>query len=100
MTTPPIQILELIDSFRQNYRAYKLPNYNETQTRHEFIDPFFEALGWDINNQKKAAPAYREVIHEDSIQVGAVLKAPDYSFRVGTTRKFFIEAKKPSVNIY
>ncbi len=26
-------------------------------------------------------------------------KAPDYCFRIGGTRKFFVEAKKPSVNI-
>lgn len=26
-------------------------------------------------------------------------KAPDYSFRIGGTRKFFVEAKKPAINL-
>ena len=31
--------------------------------------------------------------------VRGATKAPDYCFRVGGTRKFFLEAKKPSVHI-
>jgi len=29
------------------------------------------------------------------LKVGGATKAPDYSFRIGGTRKFFLEAKKP-----
>jgi len=39
------------------------------------------------------------VIHEDAIKVGSATKAPDYAFRIGGTRKFFVEAKRPSVGI-
>ncbi len=39
------------------------------------------------------------MIHEDAIKVGGATKAPDYCFRIGGTRKFFVEAKKPAVNI-
>ena len=42
---------------------------------------------------------YKDVIHEDSLEIEGEKKAPDYAFRVGGTRKFFVEAKKPSVNI-
>jgi type I restriction-modification system DNA methylase subunit len=59
----------------------------------------FKALGWDIDNEQGHAEAYKDVIHEDAIKVGGATKAPDYCFRVGGTRKFFLEAKKPSVNI-
>lgn len=38
-------------------------------------------------------------MHEDKVKVAGVTKAPDYSFRIGGTRKFFVEAKKPSVQI-
>jgi type I restriction-modification system DNA methylase subunit len=69
------------------------------QLRQEFLDPFFATLGWDMNNQQGYAEAYKDVIHEDSIKVGADTKAPDYCFRTGGTRKFFLEAKKPSVYI-
>lgn len=59
----------------------------------------FKALGWDIDNEQGHAEAYKDVVHEDAIKVGGATKAPDYCFRVGGTRKFFLEAKKPSVNI-
>ncbi len=98
MSTPD-RIKELIETFENNLESYKKGNYNETQVRREFIDPFFEELGWDVTNRQGYAEAYKDVIHEDAIKVGGVTKAPDYCFRVGGTRKFFLEAKKPSVNI-
>ena len=47
----PQLILDLIERFERNKEAYKSGAYNETQVRREFIDPFFEALGWDVNNR-------------------------------------------------
>ncbi|KPV52014.1 hypothetical protein SE17_17980, partial [Kouleothrix aurantiaca] len=75
------------------------PLYNETQTRQEFIDPLFGALGWDIGNRGGAAAAFREVVLEYSMKIGDKTKAPDYLFQLGGTPKFFVEAKKPSVNL-
>ena len=98
-TQAPQIILDLVERFERNYEAYKSGSYNETQVRREFIDPFFEALGWDINNLDGNAEAYKDVLHEDAVKVGGVTKAPDYSFRIGGTRKFFVEAKKPSVSV-
>jgi type I restriction-modification system DNA methylase subunit/predicted type IV restriction endonuclease len=98
MPVPEI-VIELMERFARNREAYKSPSYNETQTRREFIDPFFSALGWDVANVKGYAEPYKEVVHEDAVKVSGVTKAPDYSFRVGGVRKFFVEAKKPSVPI-
>lgn len=95
----PDAILDLIERFERNLEAYKSGSYNETQVRREFIDPFFEALGWDVNNREGNAEAYKDVIHEDAVKVGGITKAPDYSFRIGGSRKFFVEAKKPSICI-
>ncbi|MBU0568444.1 N-6 DNA methylase [bacterium] len=95
----PDKVLELVERFDRNLEAYKQGKYNETQVRREFIDPLFSELGWDITNKKGYAEAYKEVVHEDAIKVGMATKAPDYSFRIGGARKFFLEAKKPSVNI-
>ncbi|MSU77770.1 MAG: restriction endonuclease subunit M [Gemmataceae bacterium] len=97
--TAPREIIELIDRFARNSDSYRSGNYNETQVRREFIDPFFKCLGWDIDNTAGFAEAYKDVIHEDAIKVGGVTKAPDYCFRVGGTRKFFLEAKRPSINL-
>jgi adenine-specific DNA-methyltransferase len=95
-----IKIHELVTRFNEQLTAYKKSDYNETQTRRDFIDPFFKALGWDIDNKQGFAESYREVIHEDRVKVGKATKAPDYSFRLGGgQRLFFVEAKKPSVLI-
>ena len=51
-----------------------------------------------MDNEQGYAEAYKDVIHEDAIKVSTGTKAPDYCFRIGGTRKFFLEAKKPSVN--
>jgi type I restriction-modification system DNA methylase subunit len=95
----PENIRKLVERFEEHREAYRLSKYNEAQLRREFLDPFLEALGWDIFNKQGYAEAYKEVIHEDSLEVEGAMKAPDYAFRVGGQRKFFVEAKKPSVNI-
>ncbi len=95
----PKEIHELIERFDRNLDTYRSGRYNEAQVRQEFINPFFNALGWDVYNKQGYAEAYKDVIHEDAIKIGSAVKAPDYCFRIGGTRKFFLEAKKPSVNI-
>jgi len=95
MAKTPEVILQLVENFEQNLESFKGAGYNEAQVRQQFINPFFEALGWDMQNKAGIAPAYSDVIHEDAIKVGA----PDYCFRIGGARKFFLEAKKPAVDI-
>ncbi len=98
MTAPDI-IHQLVERFEQHYDTYRSGKYNETQLRREFLDPFFEALGWDVFNRQGYAEMYKDVIHEDSLEIEGGNKAPDYAFRIGGARKFFVEAKKPAVNI-
>jgi len=93
------EIKLLVERFERNLDAYRSGKYKEEQLRLEFINPFFQTLGWDVDNEQGYAEAYKEVIHEDSIRIGGATKAPDYCFRIGGTRKFFVEAKKPSVDI-
>ena len=95
----PKEIGDLVERFEQNIESYRSGHYNETQLRLEFVNPFFEALGWDIYNKQWWAEAYKDVIHEDAVRMGTSTKSPDYSFRVGGQRKFFLETKKPSVDI-
>jgi type I restriction-modification system DNA methylase subunit len=99
MNIVPESVLDLVKRFENNFEAYKAGGYNETQVRREFLDPFFKALGWDIDNQQGYAEYYKDVVHEDAIKIGEATKAPDYCFRIGGTRKFFLEAKRPAVNI-
>jgi type I restriction-modification system DNA methylase subunit len=97
--TVPKTILDLVERFERNREAYKSGNYNETQVRREFLDPFFKALGWDIDNEQGYAEDYKDVIHKDTIKTADGTKAPDYCFRIGGARKFFLEGKRPSVDI-
>ena len=98
MAAPKRQI-ELVDLFRTNHNHYSRADYKEAHVRQEFIDPMFELLGWDMSNRQGYAEQYKEVIHEDALRVGRATKAPDYCFRIGGVRKFFLEAKKPSVKL-
>lgn len=98
-TELPAEVLRLVEKFHLHRDAYRTGPYNETQVRREFIDPLFTALGWDVDNRRGYAEAYKDVIHEDAIKIGGETKAPDYCFRIGGTRKFFLEAKKPSINV-
>jgi len=95
MSSAPAEILELVGKFARGIDVYRRGRYNETMVRREYIDPMFTALGWDVANRAGYAEAYKDVVHEDAIKIGA----PDYCFRIGGARKFFLEAKKPSVDI-
>jgi len=55
----------------------------------DFIDPFFEALGWDLHNQRSE---HREVLVEYDVFPGSREKV-DYCFRVERRPMFFVEAK-------
>ena len=95
----PREITRLLERYDAQREAYESGQYKETEIRVEFIDPFFKALGWDVHNEQGYAEAYKDVIHEDSLKIGAATEAPDSCFRIGGARKFFVECKKPSVNI-
>jgi hypothetical protein len=82
----PSTIIELVERFERNLHLYKAGSYNETQVRREFIDPFFETLGWDVANKRGYAEAYKDVIHEFSLKTTDTKEAPDYCFRIGGTR--------------
>lgn len=101
MESPLSEIKRLVDTFSANEAEItnRASEYNETLLRRDFVDPFFKALGWDIDNTKALPQYLREVVHEANIQVEKTKKRPDYAFRLAGTRKFFVEAKKPSVQI-
>jgi hypothetical protein len=97
----PEAIQKLVEKYTFHRDAYLRgqEKYNETQLREDFTDPFFRALGWDVNNNKGFSEAYREVLHEEPIRIRGKTQFFDYTFRIGGTRKFIVETKKPSVRI-
>ena len=93
------KIIELIEKFDKFYNQLHSPDYNETELRVEYINPFFGELGWDVDNKQGYSQVYREVIHEAKMKRKDATGRPDYSFRIGGVPKFYVETKKPAVNI-
>lgn len=94
-------VKQLIDKYTTDRKHYLTSRYNETLLRSDFLDPFFELLGWDIKNSAGKTTNEREVILEEALKANASehSKKPDYTFRLFSERKFFLEAKKPCVAI-
>ena len=95
----PEGVHRLVERFDRERESYLSGRYNEAQVRVDFINPLFALLGWDVENRQGTPEAYREVVYEDRVKVGGGTKAPDYGFYAGGQRRFFLEAKKPSVDI-
>ena len=73
----PSQVVELVERFHRNRDLYKRPAYKEARVRVEFIDPFFEALGWDVRNVQGYSEQYKDVVQEESLRVEGEVRALD-----------------------
>jgi Eco57I restriction-modification methylase len=96
-----MDINALVKKYEDDINTYRSPTYNESQLRTDFLDPMFSLLGWDITNSNGNPTNEREVLVEEGLKEkkGANTKKPDYTFRLYSERKFFLEAKKPSTDI-
>ena len=96
-----MKITDLVKKYELNRDYYISSKYNEVQLRADFLNPLFELLGWDIENTAEKSNNEREVLLEEPLKKDAKsnTKKPDYTFRLFSERKFFLEAKKPSVKI-
>lgn len=94
-------INDLVNRFDAERAKFISNTYNETQLRTDFLDPLFKLLGWDIINEQGKPTNEREVLVEEGLraEINESTKKPDYTFRLFAERKFFVEAKKPSVKI-
>ena len=81
------QIEELVEKY-QSLTASDKDKYNEENTKKDFIQPLFEALGWDMANAE-------EVWAEHPAARGPV----DYAFRIGGVARFYLEAKPLKSNL-
>lgn len=105
---PPEDAREVVAGLVERYSRDRAQYASsEAQVRLDFIDPFFQALGWDLANSQGLSQLTREVRIEESVElsddedpasVGAAGN-PDYTFQPEGRRRFFVEAKKPAVRI-
>lgn len=46
------RVRTLVDIYQTNYTQYIRTTYNETKVRVDFVNPLFQALGWDVLNER------------------------------------------------
>jgi hypothetical protein len=94
----PQSIGQLVDQFASNLEAYKSAAFKETPTREQFINPLFEALGWNVRSLG-LSEVEKEVVLEHPLQVAGSTKSIDYAFRLNGINRFVVEAKPPHKNL-
>ena len=90
--------------FHKHRDGYMRSEYQEAEVRKDFIDKFFKALGWDVDHDRQPNPFEQEVkVEKTQMQQGArSQRFADYAFYLApefSVEKFFVEAKKPSVDL-
>lgn len=89
---------KLVSKYRKSIAYYHDSKnaYNEQNCRDEYISPFLECLGWDVQNTKGTLPQYQEVVSE---RYSNSAERPDYTLTLNGVSRLFVEAKKPGVDI-
>jgi hypothetical protein len=89
----------LVAAFGRRVAELKRPTYAEAQLRDDFLNPFFRALGWDMENRAGLIQQEREVELESRTRIGGRHRRADYLFRAGGRDRFVCEAKKPAEDL-
>lgn len=82
---------KLVEKYRSVAETHKIGDFNEAQTRNEFIEPLFQFLGWDMRNLETR----NEVTTEEQVSKGRV----DLAFRINNIPVMFLEAKAMKVDL-
>ncbi len=90
------ELNRLVEAFGKRLTELKSSDYNEAKLRDDFLNPFFRALGWDMENRAGLIQKEREVEIESPTQIGGGRKRADYLFRTQSHDRFVCEAKKPA----
>jgi hypothetical protein len=88
------ELNRLVESFGRRLNELQSADYNEAKLRDDFLNPFFRALGWDMENRAGLIQKEREVEIESATQIGGGRKRADYLFRTHPRDQFICEAKK------
>ncbi|MCX6745841.1 MAG: hypothetical protein NTX00_02355, partial [Candidatus Parcubacteria bacterium] len=78
------QLIKKFEALSDHERS----DYNEANTRKDFILPLFRILGWNVYSKD-------EVNEEEKASGGRV----DYSFSINGLKKFYVEAKAIKVDL-
>ncbi len=89
------ELSRLVTKFERQFSAITEQDYSEARLRQDYLDPFFRALGWDLENRADLVQAKREVEIESRTDIAGRAKRADYLFRTDGRDRFVCEAKKP-----
>lgn len=84
------RIAALVEIYKKEAASGGIRRYTEEDIKNSFIRPLFEALGWNIGDRN-------EVSSEEHIKSSG---RADYAFYLNGQPKFYVEAKKATVNIH
>lgn len=94
------ELKKLVERFNADFKNYKKDQtYNEAMTRQQYIDVLLKLLGWDITNPMGLSFNDREIVAEEYSSENKKDR-PDYTIRMNGVSRFYIEAKKVSVDIF
>ena len=87
-------VAELVSRYQRHREDYQRADYKEARLRSEFVDPFFEALGWDVHNKSGYSETYKDVMVEDSLRVGILLDSPPERTRLPPSTRLTTRPQK------
>ena len=90
---------KLAEKFDLNKSFYMSHKYHEQNVRDDFIDKFFEVLGWDVTNKNQVLLYAQDSVLESRLKIVQTTKYVDYAFRIDGRNVFFVEAKAASKDI-
>ena len=92
------KVKELVAVFKANEAHYLSAEYPEARARIDFVDKFWQVLGWDVNHDVQTNPYEQEVKVERGLEASGQRRT-DYAFCLAPNFRdvrFYVEAKKPS----
>ena len=89
------ELSRLVAKFERELHEVKAPAYSEAKLRDDYLNLFFHALGWDLQNRAGLIQQKREVEIESRTDIAGRTKRADYLFRTDEHDRFVCEAKKP-----
>ena len=77
------EVERLVELYTRNRAEYvkRSSRYSEGDTRADFVEPFFAALGLDVANVRGLSRRLREVVRETRAAGSEHTKRPDYEFK-------------------
>ena len=92
---------QLAADFKANEKFYLSPDYQEAEARHDFIDKFLLALGWDVNHETQKNP-YEQEVKVERKEHGISQRRADYTFYLApkfSGCKILYQGQKPFSDI-